>query len=330
MAVVIGRESPEPLCADNPKMSTIRGLGVGSVGAPVRKLERELKQRGLLDGPIDHRFDERTKAAVRRFEHRHGFHEDGFVGGRINKRLDLGLTNLGPRGDGQGVFKVVSMNVKSNPEMSQDKVVHDVRRAAKSGDIIGWQEIGPERYRDAIRALPGFDHFMPKGLETPISWRSKDWKLLDSGVEQMHEGRKGVSPHRTVAWVKLKNKETGKTVVHMNTHLVSGAWNSKQQATDPWRQKMWSRHIDEMGRLIERFEKKGHPVTISGDFNRNHFKVFGIKVAYDSGLRAGTHGGATLDYVMHTRHEALKKLSNRVDDHFESDHNAVIVRYDLD
>ena len=71
-------------------------------------------------------------------------------------------------------------------------------------------------------------------------------------------------------------------------------------------------------------------VTITGDFNRNHFKVFGNKVAYDSGLRAGTHGSATLDYVMHTRHEALQKLSNRVDSKFASDHNAVIVRYDLD
>ena len=146
----------------------------------------------------------------------------------------------------------------------------------------------------------------------------------------MHGGRAGISPHRTVAWVKLKNKETGKTMIHVNTHLVSGAWNDKQQASDPWRQRMWKQHIEKMGRMVERFERKGHPVTISGDFNRNHFKVFGQKVAYDSNIQVGTHGSATLDYVMHTRHEALKKLSAKVDDSFASDHNAVAVRYDLD
>ena len=145
----------------------------------------------------------------------------------------------------------------------------------------------------------------------------------------MHGGEAHISPNRSVAWVKLKNKATGETMIHMNTHLVSGAWNSRHTASDPWRKAMWNQHIEKMGRLIERFEKQGHPVTITGDFNRNHFKVFGNKVAYDSKIHVGTHGGATLDYVMSTRTEALKRLSTRVDDHFASDHNALIVRYDL-
>ncbi len=314
-------------------MTSIRRLNVGSVGAPVRKLEQQLKQRGLLQGPVDRFFDAKTKAAVTKFEHQHGWKEDGVVGKRIWDRLELGgagSTSNSQAPQGNGKFNVVSMNVKSNPEMSQDKVLHDVRKAAKTGDIIGWQEIAPERYRDAIRGLAGFDHFMPKGLETPISWKSKEFKLLDSGVERMHDGEAGISPHRAVAWVKLKNKDTGETIIHMNTHLISGAWNGKHTASDPWRKKMWHRHIERMGNMVERFEKKGHPVTISGDFNRNHFKVFGNKVAYDSGLRAGTHGSATLDYVMHTPHESLKKVRSSVDDNYASDHNAVIVRYDLD
>lgn len=307
------------------------------MGAPVRTLEQELKQRGLLKGPADNRFDAKTREAVKRFERRHDLHVDGVVGRRISKLLDLGLVKgpgsaapTGPKGDGQGVFDVVSMNVKSNPLMSQDKVLHDVRRAAKTGEIIGWQEIGPERYRDAIRGLPGFNHFMPKGLETPISWKSDTFKLLDSGVEHMHQGRAGITPHRSVAWVKLQNRETGETVIHLNTHLISGAWNSKVQRSDAWRQKMWNHHMDEMGKLLERFERKGHPVTITGDFNRNHFKVLGNKVSYASGLRAGTHGRSTLDYVMHTRHPSIKKVSNHVDSNYASDHNAVVVRYDLD
>ncbi len=284
-----------------------------------------------MKGPADTRFDGQTKAAVQKLEQRRGWKEDGVVGGRMAKLLGIKLAGpkTGSTPDGKGVFDVVSMNVKSNPEMSQDKVIHDVKRAAKAGDIIGWQEIGPERYKDAIRDLKGFNHFMPRGLQTPISWKSDEFKLLDSGVEQMHGGRAKVSPNRTVAWVKLKNKETGETMIHMNTHLVSGAWNTKVQPTDPWRKAMWNVHMQKMGKLITRFEKQGHPVTITGDFNRNHFKVFGNRVAYASGLRAGTHGRSTLDYVMHTRHDGLKKLSNKIDTRFASDHNAVVVRYDI-
>ena len=278
-------------------MSTIRPLSIGSVGAQVRKLEQELKQRGLLKGP--------------------------------RRPMPATPATPGPKADGKGVFDVVSMNVKSNPLMSQDKVSHDVRRAAKVGEIIGWQEIAPERYRQAIRNLPGFDHFMPKGLQTPISWKSSEFKLLASGVERMHGGKAGISPNRTVAWLKLKNKQTGETVIHLNTHLVSLAWNTKISRSDPWRKAMWNQHIAKMGKLVERFERQGHPVTITGDFNRNHFRVFGNKVDYDSGLRRGTHGTSTLDDVMSTRNQGLKRVSTKVDDRFASDHNAVVVRYDL-
>ncbi len=306
-------------------------LTIGSTGAAVRKLEQELKQRGLLEGPVDATFDARTAAAVKRFEHQQGWTEDGVVGQRIWDRFDLGPAPGAARTrDNQGVFDVVSMNVKSNPLMRPDQVRHDIQKAGRLGDVIGWQEIKPANYREAIRKLPGFDTFMPKGLETPISWRTSEFKLVDSGVERMHGGRAGVSPHRAVAWVKLKNKETGDTLVHMNTHLVSGAWNSKQQATDPWRKKMWNLHIEKMGKLVDRFERQGFPVTITGDFNRNHFKMFGNDVAYDSGLHAKTHGRSTLDYVMHTRNPDLRKVRTHVDPGFASDHNAVVVRYDLD
>ncbi|MBL8955524.1 MAG: peptidoglycan-binding protein [Myxococcaceae bacterium] len=303
-------------------------MTVGSRGAAVLKLERELKERGLLRGPVDNVFDARTAEAVKKYERKSGFKVDGVVGQRIADRFDLPGASQKP--DGEGIFDVVSMNVKSNPIMRPGQMQHDVRKAARMGDIIGWQEISPANYRAEIRKQKGFDTFMPKGLQTPISWRTSEFELLDSGVERMHGGRAGVSPHRQVAWVKLQNKETGEVMVHMNTHLVSGAWNSKKQPTDPWRQKMWKQHIEKMGNLIERFEKKGVPVTITGDFNRNHFRMFGDEVKYDSGIRAGTHGRSTLDYVMSTRHAELSKVNTRVDRGFESDHNAVVVRYDLD
>ena len=64
--------------------------------------------------------------------------------------------NVNPR------FRTATINVKSNPEMSQAKVRHDVQRAAHAAGLIGWQEIGPDRYREAIRNLgPEWGHYMP-------------------------------------------------------------------------------------------------------------------------------------------------------------------------
>ena len=315
-------------------MTTTHRLSIGSTGAPVRRLEQELQQRGLFAGPVDGTFDAKTAAAVSAFEKSQGWTADGIVGERIWDRFDLGgpVETRAAKRDTTGFFNVMSLNVKSNPEMPQAKVVHDVRRAASKADIIGWQEIGPERYKHAIRDLKskGFETFMPKGLQTPISWRTGKFKMLDSGVKKMHDGLAGVSPHRQVAWVKLKNKETGEVFIQMNTHLVSGAWNSKKQPTDPWRQKMWRKHISQMKDMVQHFEKQGFPVVITGDFNRNQFPVLGKQVRYDSGLHANTHGRATLDYVMHTPDRHLRKVGTHVDNHFASDHNGVVVRYDLD
>src|SRR6476661_1119744 len=126
-------------------------------------------------------------------------------------------------------FKTLNINVKSNPEMSQNKVRHDVRKAAHSAGLIGWNEISPKRYFDAIRNLgPDWGHYMPHDgklrIPNPISWKKSVWQKESSGFVKTHGGKAKVSPNRYITWVKLKNKQTGKTVVRMNTHLVSGAW----------------------------------------------------------------------------------------------------------
>ena len=41
-------------------------------------------------------------------------------------------------------FRTATINVKSNPEMRQASVVHDVRKASHQASVIGWQEIEPE------------------------------------------------------------------------------------------------------------------------------------------------------------------------------------------
>ncbi|MFP2924203.1 peptidoglycan-binding protein [Pyxidicoccus sp. 3LG] len=340
-------------------------LKAGSRGPAVRKLENELKERGLLKGPADGRYDERTAEAVKRFERRNDRKVDGKVGGWIWNKLALGDGFEGPKGGGSnpgsgqvhggnpgtgtkapnhggdtgktGTFRTVTANIKSNPEMPQDKVVHDVRRAAAQGDLIGWQEIGPSRYFDAIKGLgKEWGHYMPKDgnlrIPVPISWKKSEWDLQDAGFKRTHNGQAKVSPHRYITWVKLKHKETGEEVVRLNTHLVSGAWTKSKQdrPSTPWRQEMWKKHMAQLDAMVERFEKQGHKVVVGGDFNRNGYKVLGNDVVYDNKLNVGTHGRSTLDYLMHTRDRELEHVRTRYERRLHSDHDAVVATYRLE
>jgi hypothetical protein len=230
-------------------------------------------------------------------------------------------------------FTTETINVKSNPLMSQKKVVHDVREASHQAGLIGWNEIGPDRYFQAIRALgPSWHHYMPHDgglrIPNPISWKDSIWKKEGEGFIKTHHGKAKVSPNRYITGVQLKNRATGKEIVRMNTHLVSGAW-SGHKPTTAWRREMWKIHMAKMQHKIDEFEKQGLTVVVSGDFNRDSFKVLGNKVAYDNNLHAGTHGKSTYDYMMHTKHGDVRKVGTHIDHGFFSDHDSVVTKYAL-
>lgn len=311
-------------------------LRLGDRGRAVRILERNLKQQGHLEGPVDGRFDRRTKAAVKAFEGERGWTQDG-VGGNRLWRHATGQAATPPPNPGAKDsfdFRTVSINVKNNPLMPQPAVVHDVRKAARQGGLIGWQEIGPDRYFQAIRNLgPQWGHYMPKHgkyrIPNPISWKKSVWDKQDEGFMRTHGGMAKVSPARYITWVKLKHKASGQEVVRINTHLISGAWSDRKPTTE-WRREQWHTHMQELRDLVARFKKKGLAVVVGGDFNRDSYRVLGKQVRYDSGLHAKTHGQRTLDYVMHAPDRDIARRGARVERDFRSDHNALVVRYTLD
>lgn len=332
-----------PSALRSPSTGSHPRLTIGSHGAAVRKLEGILKAEGHLEGPVDGTFDAATAAAVLDYKREHHFKRPhGWVGNYLWRKFRLGEAHEGtvanvptqPVAGRAGSFDTVTFNVKSNPVMPQAAVVHDVKEAATQGDLIGWNEIGPDRYFDAIKQLgPEWGHYMPRDghlrIPNPISWKKSEWKLEDEGFLRTHHGKERVSPNRYITWVKLKNRETGQSVIRVNTHLVSGAWNGRVEASDPWKQQMWKLHMEKLGKLVDRLEAQGCPVVIGGDFNRNHFKVMGDEVRYDSGTHTRTHGGATLDYVMSSRDPRLHATRTHVDRDTRSDHDAVVVHYEI-
>ena len=230
-------------------------------------------------------------------------------------------------------IRTATLNVRSNPEMPQAQVRHDVQKASHTADLIGWQEIDPARYRQAIRNLgPSWAHFMPHdgGLQipNPISWKKDQFKLLDQGFVRTHHGKAKVSPNRYITWVKLQDRKTGKTFVRMNTHLVSGAWGAHKPTTE-WRRHMWNIHMQKLRHLVKHFEGKGLPVIVGGDFNRDSTRVLGNAVKYDNKLNVGTHGHSTFDYLMHTKNAHLQSKGAHVIHGFASDHDEVVGTYDL-
>lgn len=231
-------------------------------------------------------------------------------------------------------FNTLNLNVKSNPVMSQKAVLHDIRKASHEAGLIGWNEIGPARYFDAVRSLgPDWGHYMPKDgglhIPNPISWKKSVWQKEDAGFVRTHHGLAKVSPNRYITWVKLKHRASNQEVVRINTHLVSGAFSHGHRPTTEWRQHQWHVHMQKLEKLVHHFESQGLRVIVGGDFNRDSFQVLGKQVAYDNKLNVGTHGRSTYDYLMHTRHSGLKRVGGRVQRGFASDHDAVVARYAL-
>lgn len=233
-------------------------------------------------------------------------------------------------------FKTASINVRSYPLMSQEAVVHDVRKAARQADLIGWNEIAPGRYAKAIKDLgPGWGHYMPMDgkhrIPNPISWRKKEWSRISGGFQKVANRKEGVAPSTYITWAKLKHKATDQKVVRINTHVVSGAFGNTAPNRGA-RQALWHKHIKMLEKRIAQFKKQGYEVVVGGDFNRNRYKVLGDKVGYDNGAWTGTHGGprsAMFDYLMHVRSPELKNVMGVVDRGYRSDHDAVVAGYKL-
>lgn len=188
--------------------------------------------------------------------------------------------------------------------------------------VIGWQEVNDPVDRDKMRNRLGAEYhhevFSGAASAVPISWNSRFTKVGQSS-KKTHDGEAGVTPARFVNAVVLKNKQTDKKFVFVNTHFISGAWNGKH----PERQARWLRHLDVLKSEVTRLRTLHNaPVVVVGDFNRRRAENLPGLLMLD----VKDVAGYTIDQI-YVPDGAVATKSHQLQK-FGSDHHAYKARVD--
>ena len=140
--------------------------------------------------------------------------------------------------------------------------------------IIGWQEIGegdgpvdePGALRMAFRRAVWRTAAMR--TRTPITWNRLVWRCLGVEVIKVMAGIPGVSPARYVVIVRLARRVSGRRLTRINTHLVAGAFNGKEDRLEQRRRKGWEKHWKALCEIAAQEAGAGVDVVLSFDGNR--------------------------------------------------------------
>jgi len=176
-----------------------------------------------------------------------------------------------------GVLRFVSQNVKALPLMPQKNVVADVNLTASQAQVIGWQEIGIERYDEAVMALDPdvwttfwANRRKKPGYESPISYRHNIFTRVDGGSFELSPPIAGISKGKTFTWVVLEHVRTSARVLVTNKHYISSAFNPRaDKKLQEKRPAIWRRSRDLELEFLREFirENPDVPIVNMGDYN---------------------------------------------------------------
>lgn len=216
---------------------------------------------------------------------------------------DILIPKPEPEVERTGMFRVITQNVKALPLMPQGDVVEDIVLTASQAGIIGWQEIGPDRYKQAVKALnpkvwghvwAGNARLRP--YESPVSYRKSVFKVIAADAFKFQEGEAKISMDRYFTWVIFEHIATGLRFLFTNKHYVAGAWNDKDKPGKELRPGIWrAGKTMEVKFLTDMMTKYPSMPSINvGDYNATHrimereypARVGGRPVNYQVGERA--------------------------------------------
>lgn len=262
-------------------------------------------------------------------------------------------------------FSIATYNIRN--KIAPEVAVADLQELAASGaDIIGTQEMGSRKRRDAIQAAMVdceqcvFGAHMVNPAEvgaTPILYRTDRFDLEDLGsrlaADRTFVGRKGAGPSTIAAkyvnYVKLREKTTGRSLYVLNSHAVASVQGPDGGSSgNTRRMAMYSQHMETLKSMVREFTSRGVSVFVLGDLNVNYrrdvrvqdplfpyvnMSEVRVQASYETlGMPdVGTHGDGTrlIDYVSHLRRKVLTPLSQDVLRGYASDHRPVLVKFEL-
>lgn len=151
-----------------------------------------------------------------------------------------------------------------------------------SPDVVGFQECNAEQHGLVIQALKGDytlaqrTHESGTVIYTPIIYRTAKYTQLDSGVEWLDSRYTGTNT-KSIAWVVLQAKETGKifAVVNMHGAVISTDYKGFENMPSSERSKLVNEwRVDNVRQMLDVREaiqtKHGNiAVFFTGDFNFN-------------------------------------------------------------
>lgn len=172
-------------------------------------------------------------------------------------------------------FNVMSFNIRyDNPEDSLDNWQYRKDRAANAikfydADIVGTQEVLHNQLQDLKERLPeytaigvGREDGKEEGEYNVLFFKTDRFDNLESGTFWLSEtpdvpslGWDGACS-RVATWARLQDRETGKTILALNTHLDHVGKVARREGINLMFQK-----VNELS--------QGAPVIVTGDFNSN-------------------------------------------------------------
>ncbi|MBQ7181591.1 MAG: endonuclease/exonuclease/phosphatase family protein [Bacteroidaceae bacterium] len=135
-------------------------------------------------------------------------------------------------------------------------------------DVVGMQEVTHQQLLDVQERLPQYDYVgvgrsdgKEKGEYTPVFYRKDKYVALDKGNFWLSEtpdvaGSKGwdAALERVASWVKLKDRQTGKIFMAVNTHFDHVGHQARRESA-----KLIMSKIQEI--------VGDSPAVVTGDFN---------------------------------------------------------------
>ena len=248
----------------------------------------------------------------------------------------------------KGQVRILSFNVRYGgdglrSEKSRAPLVIQTLRDAKP-DSFGLQEALKDWMEDLTEGLPeygwvgvGRDDGQEAGEFNPVFYRKDKYDLVDSGTFWLSEtpelpslGWNG-GCNRLCTWAILREKATGFTYAHVNTHLDNASEEARVNGAKLVREKILSFDM---------------PVVCTGDFNVNEGStVYNLmndgfigdsKYLAPDTMASGTYHDyfpifmskkSPIDYIFVTKAtvapQVYRVLNHRVNGRFASDHYAI-------